>query len=42
MKDEESILQFSFKAENDEKFSAKRFFNLSRMIFVFSQTIFHS
>lgn len=33
MKDEESILQFSFKAENDEKFSAKRFFNLSRMIF---------
>ena len=33
MKDGGGILQFSFRAENDEKFSAKRFFNLSRMIF---------
>lgn len=40
MKDEESILQFSFKAENDEKFSAKRFFNLSRMIFRLEQKTF--
>ena len=40
MKDEESILQFSFKAENDEKFSAKRFFNLSRMIFRFQPNDF--
>ena len=36
MKDGGGILQFSFRAENDEKFSAKRFFNLSRMIFSFS------
>ena len=40
MKDEESILQFSFRAENDEKFSAKRFFNLSRMIFRFQPNDF--
>ena len=33
VKDGGGILQFSFRAENDEKFSAKRFFNLSRMIF---------
>ena len=33
MKDGGGILQFSFRAENDEKFSAKRFFNLSRTIF---------
>ena len=40
MKDEESILQFSFKAENDEKFSAKRFCKLSRMIVRFQPNDF--
>jgi|GEM_PF-209402 len=40
MKDGGGILQFSFRAENDEKFSAKRFFNLSRMIFRFQPNDF--
>ena len=40
MKDGGGIFQFSFRAENDEKFSAKRFFNLSRMIFRFQPNDF--
>ena len=33
MKDVSAIFQFPFIAESDKKFSAKRFFNLSRTIF---------
>ena len=40
MKDGGGILQFSFRAENDEKFSAKRFFNLSRTIFQSQPNVF--
>ncbi len=33
LKDVSGIFQFPFMAESDKKFSAERFFNLSRMIF---------
>jgi hypothetical protein len=33
MKDSKVTFQLPFMAENDKKFSAKRFFNLSRTIF---------
>ena len=40
MKDVSGIFQFPFMAESGKKFSAKRFFNLSRMIFQSQANVF--
>ena len=38
MKGSKVTFQLPFMAENDKKFSAKRFFNLRQMIFRLAQT----
>ena len=40
MKDRKAIFQFPFMAESGKKFSAKRFFNLKRMIFQSQPNVF--
>ena len=40
MKDRKCIFQLSFIAESGKKFSAKRFFNLSRTIFQSQPNVF--